>query len=78
MGGRSCETVEFPHDDDVELTGAGVGHHPVERGQGVLGPAHALVDVDLDQRPPARLREATEGVYLEPEVLVLGGAPDRA
>lgn len=47
--------------DDVELAAPGVGHHPVEGGARVLGPAHTLVHVDLDGRPPPRLREATGG-----------------
>lgn len=47
--------------------------NPVQRGAGVRCPAHALVDVDLDGSPPARLREPTEGVELEADVSAVAG-----
>ena len=73
--GRASEAVEPPHGDQIELAGAGVGHHPVEGGTAVLRARHPVIHV-LGGLPAPLLRHHLQLVKLEPDVLAVADGRD--
>jgi hypothetical protein len=70
---RPREAIEAPHQDNLELTGPGRLHEPVECPTALLGARDAAVDELLDHLPVSLGGVRAEREELDLGVLTLGG-----
>src|SRR5689334_20194737 len=72
----SCEPVELPDQDTVELTVASCGHQRVELGSTLSAPGHGDITVVTDNLQAGTLGVAPQPVILQVWLLVGGGNAD--